>query len=83
MINMIMPSLPAAASSSDRRRHSHPDCRATGRLDARREKLQTLRHGIDAIWPVIAGFENSLNAEQKKSFDTMVNASSDFRRLAP
>jgi hypothetical protein len=29
MINMIMPSLPAAASSSDCRRHSHPDCRAT------------------------------------------------------
>ena len=28
-INMIMPSLPAAASSSDCRRHSHPDCRAT------------------------------------------------------
>ena len=29
MINMIMPSLPAAASSSNCRRHSHPDCRAT------------------------------------------------------
>jgi hypothetical protein len=54
-----------------------------GRLDAQREKLQTLRHGIDAIRPVIAGFENLLDAEQKKSFDTMVNASSEFRTLAP
>jgi hypothetical protein len=27
---MIIPSLPAAASNSDWRRHSHPDCRATG-----------------------------------------------------
>jgi hypothetical protein len=26
---MIIPSLPAAASNSDCRRHSHPDCRAT------------------------------------------------------
>jgi hypothetical protein len=30
-ISMIIPSLPAAASNSDWRRHSHPDCRATHR----------------------------------------------------
>jgi energy-coupling factor transporter ATP-binding protein EcfA2 len=30
-LKMIMPSLPAAASNSDCRRRSHPDCRAIGR----------------------------------------------------
>ena len=54
-----------------------------GRLDTQREKLQTLRRAIDAIRPVIAGFENLLNADQEKSFDTMVNAPSDLRTLAP
>jgi hypothetical protein len=54
-----------------------------GRLDTQREKLQTLRHGMDAIRPVVADFEHLLNADQEKSFDTMVNASSDIRTLAP
>jgi LTXXQ motif family protein len=36
-----------------------------GRLDAKQRQLQALRHGIDAIKPMLAAFENSLNEPQK------------------
>jgi hypothetical protein len=39
MIRMIIPSLPAAASNSDCRRHSHPDCRATNTSKQRTHSL--------------------------------------------
>jgi hypothetical protein len=54
-----------------------------GRLDAEREKMRALRHGINAIQPVLAGFENALNEDQKKSFDAMVNSFPNFRASAP
>lgn len=36
-----------------------------GRLDAKQRQLQALRQGIDAIKPMLAAFENSLNEAQK------------------
>ena len=38
---------------------------ALGRLDAKQRQLQALRHGIDAIQPVLSKFENSLNDSQR------------------
>jgi hypothetical protein len=54
-----------------------------GHLDAEREKMRALRHGINAIQPVLAGFENTLNADEKKSFDAMVNSFPNIRGSAP
>jgi hypothetical protein len=45
-----------------------------GRLDAGQKKLQAMRQGIDAIQSVLADFENSLNEEQKKRLDVVVNS---------
>jgi hypothetical protein len=45
-----------------------------GRLDVEREKMRALRHGINAIQPVLAAFENTLNEDQKKSFDAMMQS---------
>lgn len=42
-----------------------------GHLDAERAKMRALRNGINAIQPVLAHFEDTLNADQKKSFDTL------------
>ena len=38
---------------------------ALGRLDAKQRQLRALRHGIDAIQPVLSKFENSLNDSQR------------------
>ena len=38
---------------------------ALGRLDAKQRQLQALRHGIDAIQPVLSKFEDSLNDSQR------------------
>jgi hypothetical protein len=38
---------------------------ALGRLDARQRQLQALRHGVDAIQPVLSKFEDSLNDFQR------------------
>jgi hypothetical protein len=38
---------------------------ALGRLDARQRQLQALRHGIDAIRPVLSKFEDSLSDSQR------------------
>jgi hypothetical protein len=38
---------------------------ALGRLDAKQQQLQALRHGIDAIKPVFSKFEDSLNDSQR------------------
>ena len=49
IINMIIPSLPAAASNSDCRRHSHPDCRATPQIFEnlrRREQARSAQRGL-------------------------------------
>jgi hypothetical protein len=54
-----------------------------GHLDAEREKMRALRHGINAIQPILAGFENTLNVDQKKSFDAMVNSFPNIRGSAP
>jgi hypothetical protein len=54
-----------------------------GRLDAEREEMRALLFGINAIQPVLADFEDTLNADQKKSLDAMVNSSPNFRASAP
>jgi hypothetical protein len=54
-----------------------------GRLDAEREEMRALLFGIKAIQPVLADFEDTLNADQKKSLDAMVNSSPNFRASAP
>jgi LTXXQ motif family protein len=54
-----------------------------GRLDVERDKTRALRNGMDAIQSVLASFENTLNVDQKKSFDAIVNSSPNFRALAP
>ena len=36
-----------------------------GRLDAKQRQLQALRQGIDAMKPLLAAFESSLNEAQK------------------
>jgi hypothetical protein len=38
---------------------------ALGRLDAKQRQLRALRHGIDAIQPVLSKFEDSLNDSQR------------------
>jgi hypothetical protein len=53
-----------------------------GRLDADREEMRALRHGINAIQPVLADFEGTLDADQKKSFDAIVNSFPNFRASA-
>jgi hypothetical protein len=53
------------------------------RLDAEREKMRALRQGISAIQPVLAGFENTLGVDQKKSFDAMVNSLPNFKASSP
>jgi hypothetical protein len=54
-----------------------------GHLDAEREKMRALRNGINAIAPILAHFEDTLNADEKKSFDAMVNSFPNFRATAP
>jgi hypothetical protein len=43
-----------------------------GHLDAEREKMRALRNGINAIQSVLAHFEDTLNADEKKSFDAFL-----------
>jgi hypothetical protein len=54
-----------------------------GRLDAGREEMRALLYGIHAIQPVLADFEGTLNADQKKSLDAMVNSFPNSRASAP
>jgi hypothetical protein len=54
-----------------------------GRLDAEREEMRALLFGINAVRPVLADFEDMLNADQRKSLDVMVNSSPNFRASAP
>jgi hypothetical protein len=55
----------------------------TGRPDAEREEMRALLFGIKAIQPVVADFEDTLNADQKKSLDAMGSSSQNFRASAP
>ena len=54
-----------------------------GHLDAEREEMRALLFGIKAIQPVLADFEDTLNADQKKSLDAMMGSSPKLGALAP
>jgi LTXXQ motif family protein len=44
-----------------------------GRLDAKQRQLQALRQGIDAMTPLLAAFESSLNEPQKAQLTAAVH----------
>jgi hypothetical protein len=48
-----------------------------GRLDTAQKQLDALRRGIDAIEPLLAGFENSLDDAQKTRLQSVLNESVD------
>jgi LTXXQ motif family protein len=54
-----------------------------GGLDVERAETRALLFGINAVRPVLADFEDTLKADQKKSLDAMMNPSPNFRASAP